>query len=118
MLFPLAWLIGEQGITFLIMVVNSLLAFFILRKDKKIAIALIAITIILLSCFYYSDTAIPTGKKIKVALIQGNINRSWEWRIANTPTAILDTYRRLSLQAASDKPDIIVWQEEFLSYQT
>ena len=111
MSYPVAWLIGSQGVTFLIMLANSLIAFLILKKDKKIILYLAVIFVILISSFAYSNFATFNGKKIKVALIQGNIDRSWDYRIEKSPTEILDIYKKLSLEAAKNNVNLIVWPE-------
>jgi len=111
MLFPLTWLVGSQGITFLIMLVNSLIAFFIVFKNKKVLLSLMIIFLVTLACFVYSNFSVPTGRKIKVALIQANINEDWVWRQDNADSTILEKYKNLSLEAAKSKPDIIVWPE-------
>ena len=110
MLFPLTWMIGEKGMTFLIMLVNSLIAAYIILREKKYLSVVVIISTILLLCFFHSDTAIPNGKKIKVALIQGNVHAAWEWRIKN-PDKIFNIYKKLSLEAAKSGPDLIVWPE-------
>ena len=110
MLFPLTFMIGEKGITFLMMLVNSCIAGYFILREKKYLAVIFVLSPLLLLCFYYSDTTLPTGKKIKVAVIQGNIHSDWEWRIKNHDN-IFNTYRRLSLEASKSKPDIIVWPE-------
>jgi len=49
----------------------------------------------------------PTGKAIRVAVVQGNIeqNKKWDSRYA---TSILQTFEKLTLEAARSKPDLIV----------
>jgi len=90
MLFPLTWIIGRQGITFLILLVNSLVAFYFFSGNKKNIKYVVAIFVVLASCFIYSYLAIPAGQKVRVALIQGNINKDWQWRIANGSSEIFD----------------------------
>jgi apolipoprotein N-acyltransferase len=111
MLYPLPWLLGVDGVGFLILLFNSLVAFYILKKEKRILYTIIIFIVFLSSCFLYSYLAIPTGTKIKVALIQGNFQKDWGWRIANANSEIFNTYNQLSREAAKAKPDIIIWPE-------
>ncbi|MGO9018682.1 MAG: apolipoprotein N-acyltransferase [Syntrophobacteraceae bacterium] len=50
------------------------------------------------------------GRSIGVAALQGNIeqNRKWDQKYSRS---IMDTYDRLTHEAASGKPDLIVWPE-------
>ena len=111
MLYPLTYFFGQKGMAFVILLVNSLVAFYLITKNKKYKIGLIAMVIILLSCFIYSYFAVASGKKVKIALIQGNFSKSWEWRTAHSGSDIISTYINLSKEAAKSQPDIIVWPE-------
>lgn len=109
--YPLNFFIGGQGLTFLIMLFNSLAGFLIVKKDKRTIKFLICILIVILSCFIFCNFKNPQGQKVRVALIQGNITNDWNWRIENAPGAIMDIYERLSYEAAKDNPDLIIWPE-------
>lgn len=108
---PLIRAVGNQGMVFLIILLNSLLAFYILLREKRVLKYLIFIVVIILTCFIYSYCAVPSGKKVRVALIQGNIYNNWEWRTANVNSSIIDIYEELTKEAAKSKPDIIIWPE-------
>lgn len=110
MISPLTWLVGEKGITFLIMLVNSMVAFYFIKRDKRLMRYVFIIIMLLTVSFLYSKFSEPTGKKIRVALIQGNITNEWQWRIKNGDD-IYKTYEQLTLEAAKSRPDIIVWPE-------
>lgn len=110
-LSPLLFFGGAEGVTFLILLFNSLVAFFILKKDKKVLFFIVVLLIFLLFCFLYSYHATPIGAKVRVALIQGNFQKDWSWRIENANNEIFNTYDRLSREAAREKPDIIIWPE-------
>jgi len=111
MLFPLTWIFGNQGMAFLVMLFNSLVAFYFLTRDKKILKYIAATILVLAVCFAFSYFAVSSGKKVKIALIQGNVARDWQWRIENSNTTIFDTYKSLTLEAAKSHPDIIIWPE-------
>lgn len=108
---PLVWVIGSNGITFLMVLVHSIMAFYILKKDKKILTTGFIIILIVLGNYFYSYSAKPEGHKIKVALLQGNFNENWAWRQTNAKVLVFDVYRNLSIEASKNKPDIIIWPE-------
>jgi len=111
MLAPLVWIITGYGITFLILLVNSLVFFYFVKKDTKLIIFGGVLILMLVSCFFYSYYSIPSGKNLRVALIQGNFPEDWSWRINNSGGEIFQRYKQLTLEAAKKNPDIIIWPE-------
>ncbi|MBI2659234.1 hypothetical protein HYX05_04015 [Candidatus Woesearchaeota archaeon] len=111
MMAPLIWFVGSIGITFLIVLMHSIAAFYVINKDKKVLATGIILALIMLGCFAYSHASEPAGKKIKVALLQGNFNESWGWRHLNARGIVFDVYKNLSVEASKSGPDIIVWPE-------
>lgn len=69
------------------------------------------ITVIMLSCFIYSNTKQLEGEKLKVALIQGNFPQTWEYRVKNAKTELYTTYKGLTYEALKYEPDLIIWPE-------
>lgn len=110
MMAPLIWYIKGIGVTFLILLSNSLIAEYFYKRDKKILIAIIILFLIVVSCFIFSYYGKINGKEIKIAIIQGNINETWNWRL-NNPEYIIDKYENLSLSVINEKPDFIIWPE-------
>jgi apolipoprotein N-acyltransferase len=125
-----AALTGAYGISFLTVWVNSALAFAILvfspqfQKDrsldddvlsKKKAICFFASTVALLGLvFVYGNTVISKPvqtKKIKLSVLQGNIDREMKTDPRKYANVIMQKYIDLTLKAAKDKPDLIVWPE-------
>jgi len=111
MMAPLIWLVGSNGITFLIILIHSVIAFYIMEKDKKMLITGCMVVLFLLGSYVYSFNADPEGQRIKVALLQGNFNQDWGWRHANSRGIIFDTYENMSVEASKSKPGLIVWPE-------
>jgi len=111
MLAPLIWVIGSYGITFLILLMNSIIFSYIIKKDKKLILIAFMLAIILLSSFTYSYLSQPEGEKIKIAMIQGNIQENWNWRINNAGEDVFEKYKKMTLEAAKENPDIIIWPE-------
>ncbi len=56
-----------------------------------------------------TENSIPV-KTIKVSVVQANIKQSHKWDSAYR-NYILAQYKRLTIDAAGDKPDIIIWPE-------
>jgi|GEM_PF-783926 apolipoprotein N-acyltransferase len=108
---PLIWFIGSNGITFLIVLMHSIIAFYILNKDRKILATGLILALIMIGCFIYSHSAKPEGKKVKIALLQGNFQEDWDWRSLNAKSIIFKTYENMSLEAAKSDVEMIVWPE-------
>ncbi|MBL7055538.1 hypothetical protein ISS07_01355 [Candidatus Woesearchaeota archaeon] len=108
---PLIWFVGSLGITFIIILFHSVLAFYLIKKDKKMLFFVIFIAIVMFGSFVYSFHADAKGKDIGVALIQGNYMQSWDWRNENAKGSILDSYLNLTTQASAKKPKMVVWPE-------
>ncbi|MBI2660160.1 hypothetical protein HYX07_03285 [Candidatus Woesearchaeota archaeon] len=110
---PLIWYLGSYGITFIVLLFNSTVAHLFIKRDKRVMLFGIFIFIIVATSIIYSNySQIPqNGGKVKVALLQGNFPYEWEWRQENAFGTILDTYLNMTLQAAKEKPYIIIWPE-------
>ncbi|MBI2542523.1 hypothetical protein HYV80_07505 [Candidatus Woesearchaeota archaeon] len=108
---PLIWIVGSHGITFLIILANSMIAFYILKRDNKILAAGIVLALVIVGSHAYSINSNPDGQKIKVALLQGNFNQGWEWRALNAKSIIFDAYENMTIEAAKSKPALIAWPE-------
>ncbi len=120
------WLIGVQSasllgccfVTFLIVVVNFLAAYAILRTDKRKMLACIAAGIFLLNTaigalifFTYKDESV----QMKVSAVQGNISSQEKWN-AELKQKTLDTYEIYTKEAAAEGAQIVVWPESALPY--
>lgn len=108
---PLIWFVGSSGITFLIVLMHSIIAFYLLNKNRRVLATGLILALVVLGCFAYSYNAKPEGKKAKVALLQGNFNQDWEWRSTNAKGIILESYENMTMEASKYSPDLIVWPE-------
>ena len=108
---PLIWFIGSEGITFIIILFYSSVLFSIVEKNRIAFLAAVLIVVVMGASYLYSHNAQPYGEKIKVALIQGNFPQTWEWRNENAKGIVFDSYKKLSLVASIENPDIIIWPE-------
>jgi apolipoprotein N-acyltransferase len=72
----------------------------------------IALVLVLLSHLYgfIGGTSENIGKKYKIALIQGNIDQYKKWDLKYA-FEIIDTYSKLTLEAAKSNPSLIIWPE-------
>jgi len=105
---PLIWLIGGRGVTFVVIALSSAIAEFAVKQTKKKALVIIVIIIILFSCYAYSSVSEADGEPFRVVLVQGNFEKTWEWRQDNV-LEIFDTYK--SLSEGKIKDGLIVWPE-------
>ena len=110
MMAPLIWYVKGIGITFLIILSNSLIAEYFFEKNKKILFALGILFLIVVLCFFYSYYGQAHGKEIKVALIQGNIDQPWVFRVSDLDY-VIGTYENLTLSMSDEKPDLVIWPE-------
>lgn len=112
-LSPLLGIVGREGVTFLIILANvlfSLALSFPRRRAFRIASAVLALA--LLSTAGVSQRLEPQGDALTVALVQPNIQRSWEWRTAHVESDILPLLEDMTLSvAAGSHPDVILWPE-------
>lgn len=112
---------GAWGVSFLIVFINFVL-YLLLRKQLKLRVFLICAGVLFISLAYgflklsqdKGDSSqrepSPLFQKIKVSVIQGNIPQELKWdkRAVNF---ILNNYKELTVEAAKDKPDLIIWPE-------
>lgn len=106
---------GAYGVSFLVAIFNTGLFITIKnfreKKNDTTAIA-IALFLVFLSLSYgiIRLKNVFTGEKIKVAVIQGNIPQERKWD-SGFREEILRRYEALTIAAAKEKPDLIIWPE-------
>jgi apolipoprotein N-acyltransferase len=114
-------LFGVYGISFLLVLSNALLSRFWDRWRRRPlpvlhpAIPILALLLIVGNYGYglwrLGQGPEAGGKKLQVALIQGNIDQAVKWDPAFQKKTV-DIYRDLSLAAsAENSPDLIIWPE-------
>lgn len=104
----LAPLIGEVGITFSLLI--FCVALYKLATKQNIIFHSSLIFIIACSCLLLSNKSWVelTGKKIKVALVQGNIQQSLKWQPEQEWPTML---KYLDLTRVNYDADLIIWPE-------
>ncbi len=109
-LLQAAGMIGEHGVTFLVALGNAALAALCLRQERKSAAVAI---LILLTVHAWGATELfspASGEPIRVAAIQPNIQIGDRTTEAGRDVN-LTRFERLTREAASTHPDLIVWPE-------
>ncbi len=72
----------------------------------------------LAASFYYGHEKLEgkeEGREITVSVIQGNIEQGIKWD-SRFRRKVIDTYKKLSIKASIDRPQIIVWPESALPF--
>jgi apolipoprotein N-acyltransferase len=123
---------GVYGVSALILLINSSIYIILrewgfLKKSSKFFFSknyLIASTIfssiLFLGNWGYgllslNNIANTKNNRVEAALIQGNIEQKQKWDKTYRKN-ILDTYERLTIAAAKNNPDIIIWPEASLPF--
>lgn len=115
MMIQTADIVGAYGVSFLIVLINTALFFAIkdIRRKKYTTLYPIVAIIALFLCAGYGTVRMNNifiGERLKVAVVQGNIPQDKKWD-PEFRRWILDTYDRLTLSAAREDPDLIIWPE-------
>jgi len=110
---------GAYGLSFVILLVNATLFWILHQWPKKIfpwKEALVTV-ILLLGFLTYGyvkmgmiDQQMSQNAPLKIGLVQGDIDQSIKWDEA-FQLETLNIYEKLSLRAAEDKPDLVIWPE-------
>lgn len=115
----IADIIGAYGLSLIILFVNVLLFDIIYLKKgiNKFSFREIILLILILFPIVYGiivkNNFKESNKKIKVALIQPNLDPYDKWAVGNL-NDILKIYLDLSDQAIKEKPQLIIWPETAL----
>ncbi len=114
-LLPVATVTGVYGLSFLVMLGNVALARLASASRDGIRGGLLAVAVALALLWVpalLSPSSAPSDRaeEIDIALVQGNIDQALKWN-PGMQVATIEEYRRLSLEAASRRPALIVWPE-------
>ncbi len=107
--------LGAYGVSFLIVLVNIsvfLTIKEIRKKDYYLKSLIIALFILFISVYYgvFRIKNIFIGENLKVAVVQGNIPQVKKWD-PSFRDDILKKYERLTKEAASQSPELVIWPE-------
>jgi apolipoprotein N-acyltransferase len=102
---------GVYGVSFLIILINTAIAEFLL--DRKNYRALLAVAVAMIAVLGYGWVKLEKPEKpggIIVSVVQGNIEQDKKW----DPTYQAQTiavYKKLTLAALKQRPDLVLWPE-------
>lgn len=119
---------GIYGVSFLVVAFNAGIVDILLLKKRRTEkplysrlpnifgfIFIICFLIFSFSYGFYRLYENRAGKELKVAIIQGNIEQDRKWDLSYQQF-VLSAYKELTLQASSQKPDLIIWPETSLPF--
>ncbi len=104
-------IVGVYGISFLVVLVNVVIARLI--EDRKDLRPLMAAAVVLAAVLGYGSYRLQhteTGPDIRISVVQGNIEQDRKWDPAYQ-SEVIATYERLTQKALEEKPDLVVWPE-------
>lgn len=102
-------LIGEIGVSAFVVLIASVMACWLPLKSKAYVSCFI-VAVVLISGFILDqhDWVKPTGKSVKIAMVQGNIPQALRW----TPEQDLPTMNKYKMMTEAHwDADIIIWPE-------
>ncbi|MDH4028198.1 MAG: apolipoprotein N-acyltransferase, partial [Nitrospirota bacterium] len=128
-LIQIADMTGIYGVSFIVAALNGAMfdvAVWWPKKSREMPLlprwpliaCLLVCLVVLAGVVLYGHAKLKeeeSGKKIRVALVQGNIEQDKKWDV-RFQKDVIDTYKRLSSDAAKDSPDLIVWPETALPF--
>ncbi len=113
-------IIGAFGLSLVVLYINLFLykAFFYYKEERNVAVKylVIAISFFLVFIVYGMikiSTFKPSDKKVRVGLVQPNINPWKKWELGSLQD-LVDNYLELSMHAVDDGAQIILWPETAL----
>ena len=108
-----ASLFGSYFLTFIVVLINMLLAYAIVNIEKRRFLALSALGIFAANALFgtvaYFGPASDEERSITVAAVQGNFPSQSNYKVYAPD--IYEKYEKLTRMAAADGADVIVWPE-------
>jgi apolipoprotein N-acyltransferase len=119
-LIQIADITGVYGVSFLVAALNGLIFDIVVNRERKRlpAAGIVVFTVIILISLFYGSGKLAedeAGRQFNVSVVQGNIPQDKKWDSA-FQKEVIDTYKRLTLKALSDRPDMVVWPETSLPF--
>jgi apolipoprotein N-acyltransferase len=108
-----AGIAGAWGTGFLIVSVNGSLwaAAFFYRTDRRHALGCVLAAAVALCLPLLAPTPSANGPRLRVAIVQGNVPRSFTGDTLAKEEKIIRSHVRLTEQLASQHPNLVVWPE-------
>ena len=116
-LIQIADFTGAYGISFILVSFNVAVFAWITKSKRKVSYMMVALLFIVMSMSYarYKLDKYDVWSSPKVSVVQGNIPQELKWDEAQAAD-IFSIYEGLSIKAAAEKPDIIIWPETAFPY--
>lgn len=111
---------GSYFISFIIVLVNSFMAYAMLKQTHSRLLCLTCVGVVILNTAFgvaYRAIDKNEGEKIRVAAIQGNISSEEKWTSGEEQFLdIFNTHASLTREAAREGAKFILWSETALPY--
>ena len=104
--------IGEKGISALVIIISIAIVYLIKQRKILINVCLLALIFITSLTFHYTNWVIPTGKSVKTLLVQANIKQEMKWAPELTWPTML---KYLDLTRQHYPADLIIWPESAIT---
>jgi len=128
-LIQIADITGVYGVSFLISALNGMIFDVAIYWPKKVSemplfarwpltVGILIYMLIMIASLVYGTWGLKSGEseqKIRVGVIQGNIEQDKKWD-PGFREEVMKTYKRLSINASTASPDLIVWPETALPF--
>ena len=112
----LAAVTGQWGISAVIMAVNYLFVYAIVKKQCSVAVIGAGLVLLFYGFgFIASNPSNEKSKPVKIAILQENMKAETKWQ-ASTGDSLAAIYFNLNRQAVKKHPDIILWSETALPW--
>jgi len=108
---------GVYGVSFLLVLINTLLFLWIVRwrgrKQVPLQSTIFAMVLVAVACaygFWKIHTPLTTDKRITVGVAQGNIEQDVKWD-KEFQRETIEVYRKLSVELRRASPHLVIWPE-------
>ena len=114
-----ASLFGSYFVTWLLVLVNALLAYALLYHRRALVCGAVAVSLFVTNLLYgVISLSLPTEQSeesVRVAVIQGNINSHDKWS-SDSSQMIREIYGGYTRQAAEEGAELVIWPETTIPF--
>jgi apolipoprotein N-acyltransferase len=116
-LMQIADITGAYGISFLVVMFNVGFFAYISRMQRRVTYLMIPLFFMVVSIMYgtYRLENYKQWGSVDISVIQGNIPQKLKWDARHSKNIIAE-YSMLTIEAAKDKADLIIWPETAYPY--
>ena len=111
---------GVQLLVFILVFINYLFSHYFIEKQWRKMIVPFGLIIVYMIVGYFifynfQQRWVPSGKQVKIALLNGNIAKTEEWS-EETGNTLVRNLLNLNKEALLTKPDIVLWTESIVPW--